>query len=137
MADCGQYFKCVSKDDFAPIDNVIVLGLLSGALTITAVIAGIAGAAVPGLGIVAGIVFMIAIFELCAFLHGGKLICIQDDACTIGRIMMLIPVGSDKSGFEKIDDDFTMNILPSPHSPVETRAEMTASDPTQGQIGRA
>src|SRR5258708_26949881 len=129
MADCGQFFKCVSKNDFKPLSNVIALGILSGVLTIAAIIAG---SAIPGLGVVAGVAFVIAIFELCAFLHGGKLVCIQDDACTIGRIAKLIPVGSDKSGFEKIDDDFTMNILLSPHSPVETRDEMTQSDPTQG-----
>ncbi|HVO01619.1 MAG TPA: hypothetical protein VMT54_05425 [Candidatus Cybelea sp.] len=133
MADCGQYFKCVSKDAFHPLSNVIALGILTGALVIAdIVVAVIAGAAIPGLGVVAGVAFIVAIFELCAFLHGGKLVCIQDNACTIGRIMELIPVGSDKSGFEKLDDDFTMNTLPSPHSPVETLAEMVASDPNQG-----
>lgn len=132
MANCGQYFKCVSKDAFKPLSNVIALGIMSGALVIVDIIAAIvSGAAVPGLGIVAGVLFIAAVFELCAFLHGGKLICIQDDSCTIGRIMELIPVGSDKSGFEKIDDDYTMNILPCPHSPVETSAEIAASDSVQ------
>jgi hypothetical protein len=133
MADCGQYFKCVSKDAFTPLDNVIALGILTGVLTIVAIVAAvITGAAIPGLGVVAGVLFIVAIFELCAFLHGGKLVCIQDDACTIGRIMELIPVGADKSGFEEMDDDFTLNILPSPHSPIELLSEMTASNPDQG-----
>lgn len=133
MANCGQYFKCVTKDNFKALSSVIALGILSGALLIVdIVVAVIAGAAIPGLGIVAAVAFVAAIFELCAFLHGGKLICIQDDACTIGRIMELIPVGSDKSGFEKMDDDFTINTLPCPHSPVEVLAEMTAVDPNQG-----
>lgn len=133
MANCAQHFKCVSKDDFKGLTSVIALGILSGTLTIIAIVAAvIVGAAIPGLGVVAGVLFVAAIFELCAFLHGGKLICIQDDACTIGRIMEIIPVGQDKSGFEKMDDDFTLNTLPCPHSPVEVLGEVTASDPQQG-----
>jgi hypothetical protein len=130
MANCEQYFKCVSKDNFKGLTSVIALGILSGGLVIVDILAAvIGGAAIPGLGVVAGVVFIVAIFELCAFLHGGKLICLEDNSCTIGRIMELIPVGADKSGFEKIDDDFTLNILPSPHSPVEELPEIIASDP--------
>lgn len=131
MANCGKHFKCTNH--YVGLTNVVALGILTGAMVIVDIVAAIfAGAAIPGLGVVAGLTFVAAIFELCAFLHGGKLICIQDDACTIGRIMELIPVGADKSGFEKMDDDFTMNILPSPHSPVELVTEMTATDPFQG-----
>ncbi|HEU4730017.1 MAG TPA: hypothetical protein VFT22_19100 [Kofleriaceae bacterium] len=119
----------MSQSAFKPLTNVIALGILSGTIALAAVLAG---SAIPYLGVVAGVVAVVAIFELCAFLHGGKLVCIEDGACTIGRIMKLIPVGSDKSGFEKIDDDFTMDILPSPHSPDEKVNEMVASDPNQG-----
>ena len=130
--NCGQHFKCVSKDNYKGLTIVIALGILSGSLLIVdIVVAIIAGAAIPGLGVVAGVLFVAAIFELCAFLHGGKLICIQDDICAIGRIMEFIPVGADKSGFEEMDDDFTINILPSPHSPVELLSEMTMSDSHQ------
>jgi hypothetical protein len=133
MADCGQYFKCVTKNNFTGLTSVIALGILTGALTIIDIVAAvITGAAIPGLGVVAGVLFIAAIFDLCAFLHGGKLICIQDNACTIGRIMELIPVGADKSGFEKLDDDYTINTLPCPHSPVEVLSEMTSVDPNQG-----
>lgn len=130
--NCGQYFKCVSQGAFKPLSSVIALGILSGSLILIDIVAAvISGAAIPGLGVVAGVLFVAAIFELCAFLHGGKLICIQDNTCTIGRIMELIPVGADKSGFEEMDDDFTINILPCPHSPVEVVGEMTATDATQ------
>jgi hypothetical protein len=136
MADCAQYFKCVSKDDYTGLTSTIALGILSGAMVIIDVVAAIfSGAAIPGLGIVAGVLFVVAIFELCAFLHGGKLVCIRDDTCVIGRIMEIIPVGADKSGFEKLDDDFTMNILPCPHSTVENKDDVAMSDPaTQGQF---
>ena len=119
--NCGKHFKCVSKDNYKGLTSVIALAILSGVLSL-----------MTAADVIAGVLFVAAIFELCAFLHGGKLICIQENACTIGRIMELIPVGADKSGFETIDDDFTFNILPSPHSPVELRSEMTMSDPYQG-----
>jgi hypothetical protein len=135
MADCGKHFKCVGTNSWTGLTNTIALGILSGALTIIAIVAAvIAGAAIPGLGVVAGVLFVAAIFELCAYLHGGKLICIEDGACTIGRLMKNHPVGSDKSGFEEMDDDFTMDILPSPHSPRETLVEMTGSDTAQGRF---
>lgn len=133
MADCGQFFKCVSPSNFKPLTSVIALGIISGALIIADIlIAIVSGAAVPGLGIVAGVLLIAAVFELCAFLSGGKLVCLGDDSCTIGRIMKLIPVGSDKSGFEKMDDDFTIDTLPSPHSPVELLSDITMTDPNQG-----
>ena len=118
MANCEQYYHCVTKDNFTGLTSTIALGILTGALTIIAIVAAvIGGAAIPGLGVVAGVLFVAAIFELCDYLHGGKLICLGDNSCVIGRIMEFIPVGSDKSGFEKIDDDFTFNILLSPHAP--------------------
>src|SRR5262245_8579019 len=134
MANCEKYYHCVTKDNFTGLTNVIALGILAGALTIIAIVAAvILGSAIPGLGVIAGAVFVVAIFELCAFLSGGKLICLGDNSCAIGRIMELIPVGSDKSGFEQLDDDFTMNTLPSPHSPVETLAEMTPPTACRGR----
>ena len=133
MADCGKHFKCVGTGQFVGVSSALVLAMLAGVMTLMDIlIAVVAGAAVPVLGILAGVVFVAAVFELCAFLHGGKLICIEDSSCTIGRLMELIPVGHGKSGFEKMDDDFTMNILPAPHSPHELREEMVASDPYQG-----
>ncbi len=135
MANCGKYYHCVTKDHFTGLTNVIALGILAGSLTIGAiVVAVINGAAIPGLGVVAGVVFIVAIFELCAFLSGGKLICLGDNSCAIGRIMELIPVGEDKSGFEKMDDDFTFNILLSPHAPSETKNEQVTVDPYQGKF---
>jgi hypothetical protein len=117
------------------VTSAIVLGILSGALIVADILAAIIGGSlVPGLGLVAAALLIAAIWELCAYLSGGKLVCLSDDSCTIGRIMELIPVGSDKSGFEKLDDDFTMNTLPSPHSPVELLSEMTVTDSNQGKF---
>jgi hypothetical protein len=133
MADCGQHFKCVTKDAYTGLTSIIALGILSGALIIVDIVAAVfAGAAIPGVGVVAGVLFVVAIFELCAFLHGGKLVCLKDDVCTIGRIMEIEEVGHGKSGFEKMDDDFCINTLPCPHSPIESPGEIIASDGYQG-----
>lgn len=133
--DCGKHYKCVSTADFKGLSSIIALGVFTGALVLIDVVAMvIAGVAIPGLGIVSGVLFVAAIFELCAFLHGGKLICIEENVCVIGRLMTVTQVGADKNGIEKMDDDFTFNILISPHSPVETCAEMVECDTTQGKF---
>jgi len=134
MANCGKHFKCVSASNFRPL-GAIALGLWAAGLIITDLLAGILGGApIPGLGVVGWALFIAAVFDLCRFLHGGKLVCLGDNSCAIGRIMNFVPVGADKSGLEKMDDDFCINILLSPHSPVETRNEIISSDPNQGKF---
>lgn len=134
MADCQKHFKCVSKDDFKPLTSTIALGVIGGVIMLSELIAAaFGGHTIPGVGVVGGVMIVIAVFELCAFLHGGKLICLQHDTCAIGRLVEIIPVGQDKSGLENMDDDFTMNIVLSPHSPTETLAEVIAADAGQGQ----
>ena len=133
--NCGKYFKCVSKSNFQPL-GAVALGFFTAGLIITdLIVAAATGSVIPGLGFVAWATFVAAIFDLCRFLHGGKLICLGDNICTIGRIMKLIPVGEDKSGLEKMDDDFTFHILPSPHSPYEfTANDILMTDPYQGKF---
>lgn len=123
MADCGQYYKCVSPGSYTGITSAIVLGIVSGTIAIVALIAALAGSAIPGLGVVAALFLIGAVIALCAYISGGKLVCIGEDACTIGRIMETTPPTA-----ADIDDDFTLNTLPSPHSPVETRDEVTATE---------
>lgn len=132
--NCGKHYKCVHKNDYKGL-GAIPLAILSGTMLIVDIVVAIfAGSAIPGLGIISAVVFIAAVFDLCAYLSGGKSVCLEEYACTIGRIMEFIPVGADKSGFEKMDDDFTFNILPAPHSPVELLAEIVATDPYQGKF---
>lgn len=132
--NCAKYYKCVSASNFHSL-GAMALGILFGTMMIIdIVVAVLTGSMIPGLGVIAWVIFIAAIFDLCRFLEGGKLICLGKSICCIGRIMELLPVGHGKSGFQKIDDDFTFNILPSPHSPEETANEIFMSDPYQGQL---
>jgi hypothetical protein len=132
--DCGKYFHCVNKNDYTGLTGLLAIGIIAGALTLIEVALLIfAGSAIPYFGIVTSVLFIAAVFELCAFLHGGKLICLGLNSCVIGRIAEFIPVGQDKSGFEKMDDDFTFNIILSPHAPIETASQMR-TDPNQGKF---
>jgi hypothetical protein len=93
-----------------------------------------AGFVIPLAGLVAGPLLIAAVWDLCRFLKGGKLVCLEKNVCVIGKVMELIPVGADKSGLKKMDDDFTFNILLSPHAEEETRNEIIMSDPFQGKF---
>jgi len=51
----------------------------------------------------------------CDYILGGKLVCLADaDECAFGHIISIEPVGSGKSGFDQIDNDFCFNVLLSP-----------------------
>ncbi len=106
--NCGKHFKCVRKEDYQPL-NAISLGILAAALLGAGIFA-------PGFGYIGGAFLIAAIWDMCRFLRGGKLVCLEDDVCVIGKVMELIPVWSDKDYFERMDDDFTFNILLSPHT---------------------
>jgi hypothetical protein len=63
-------------------------------------------------------------FLLCDYLLGGKLVCLAagDDRCAIGVVAGLEPVGAGKSGLEKLDNDFSFNILLAPLVPQDFAA---------------
>jgi hypothetical protein len=61
--------------------------------------------------------------QFCAYILGGKLICLGDkdhphDQCVIGRIMELEEVGYDKPFPQDIDNDYSIDLLLAPHVPV-------------------
>jgi hypothetical protein len=128
MADCQKHYHCVPVEDYRPL-AAATMALFA---VFVAVLTGIFSVP-PGGGIVAGIVWIAAVFDLCRYLHGGKLICHDLQVCVIGRVGELIPVGADKSFPDTMDDDFTFNIILSPHSSDETASEMVATDPYQGK----
>ncbi|MDK3074720.1 hypothetical protein QO034_16635 [Sedimentitalea sp. JM2-8] len=128
MADCHKHYFCVPPSEFKPLSAV--------ALAITSAVAILIGAVSGNVaaGIIGGAFWIAAVFELCHFLHGGKLICLEKGVCAIGRVAAVHPVGADKSGFEKMDDDFTFDLILAPHAANETKSEMIASDSNQGRF---
>lgn len=132
--DCAKYYRCTDPGDYKPL-GAIGIGLMVGGLALIDVLARLtAGVVIPGLGLVTGVLLIVGVFDVCRFLSGGKLVCIERDVCVIGRIMEFIPVGEGKSGFEKMDDDFTFNVILAPHSPAEEKEEVIESDPYQGKF---
>jgi len=49
------------------------------------------------------------LLNICEYLLHGKLVCLGGDRCAIGRVASFETV-DDKSGFEKIDNDFSINL---------------------------
>ena len=127
MANCQKHYHCVPSADFTPV--------AATTLAITAVILGVISGAIgnPIGGAISGGLWIAAVFDLCRFLEGGKLICLDLKVCVIGRLVELIPVGQDKSGFDKMDDDFTFNIVMSPHASIESVSDVAATDPFQSR----
>ena len=126
MADCQKHYHCVPASEYAPLEAA-TLAILA------VIIAAVSGFLGPAAGVTAGIFWIAAVFDLCRYLHGGKLICLGTKVCVIGRVVKLIPVGQDKSGLEQMDDDYTFNIVLSPHASTETVSDIAGTDPNQGK----
>jgi hypothetical protein len=98
-----QFTHCVKREDYT------VLNIAPEK------VAAIIGLFVPAAGwsVTIGAVLWAA-QDICEFITGGKLICLDGDRCAIGRIGHIEPVGFEKTGEEKIDDDFSLNIVLAP-----------------------
>jgi hypothetical protein len=127
MADCQKHYHCVQAADYRPVEAAT----LAISAVIFGVISGIGGN--PLGGAISGALWIAAVFDLCRYLSGGKLICHDLKVCVIGRLVKLIPVGADKSGFEKMDDDYTFNIVMSPHASTESISAIAATDRHQAK----
>lgn len=128
MSDCSKHFNCVTPANFQPLS----IGLPAALTVILGLLALIASNFV--LAAASAATMTILIFEVCAYLEGGKGICLRKNVCVVGRVLSLVPVGQDKSGFEKIDDDFTFNLMVGPHPSDTTREAIDAIDPVQGPL---
>jgi hypothetical protein len=95
-------------------------------------IASLLGGGVVGVPLlVAGVVMSLE--AACAFLLGGKLVCLGHNECAVGKIVQVEPVGFDKSFPETIDNDYCINVLLAPH--VEPVTEDTVrGDGGQGRL---
>lgn len=112
-----QYTHCVDIKDYKgdPRDSPAIVIALGGIFA-----AFFLGPVWFGLALVAG---YWAWQQFCAYILGGKLICMGDnvhshDQCVIGRIMELEEVGYDKPFPNDIDNDYSIDLLLAPHVPV-------------------
>jgi hypothetical protein len=124
-----QCKHCIPRDRFDELDFLSFIG------PILVFLGGIVLALATGpVGvIVATIGAWWALQKACAYLRGGKLVCIRKFDCVVGRVVELEPVGHHKSGFENIDDDYAANLLVAPHRPAATLAEIQG-DGLQGRL---
>lgn len=115
MAECKH---CTDTAAFTP------LGVAPGVVvTVFGVIAALFGG-----GAVAAAIVLIGMYvvldEVCRWIRGGKLICIERDQCAIGLVYGLEPVGFEKPFPEDIDNDYSVNIVLAPHLPSENEATL-------------
>ncbi|TMQ12121.1 MAG: hypothetical protein E6J91_21490 [Deltaproteobacteria bacterium] len=102
-----QYTKCVDRYDyeypnFGPEIFVAIAGLVYAISTF-------------GISLVLSLAAaMSALMKVCDYILNGKLVCLGDDQCAVGRVAAFETV-DDKSGVDKIDNDFSINLLLAPH----------------------
>jgi hypothetical protein len=75
-------------------------------------------------------------YQGCDYLLHGKLVCLGDDQCAIGRVASIETVDNSKTGFEKIDNDFCLNIAlcPDPLAGMLTYGEIVGMTDTATRI---
>ncbi len=123
MSEGPQYTSCVEKDDFVTVESYVgVANVLGAVAALLFVLAGFPAA---------GAIFALAagaeiLRKVAEWLLMHKLICLKnvkrrvfddpdpDRICVLGAVLDFERVGEDKSGFEKIDNDFALNLLLAP-----------------------
>ena len=86
----GRYTHCINRADYEPLeDDVEIVLFKTGAAS--------------------------ALKQICEYLLGGKLICLGETECAFGRVVGIEPVGFDKPFPTDIDNDWSFNLLLTPH----------------------
>lgn len=123
MSEGPQYTSCVEKVNWkSAIDAVGVADIVAAIGAILAVVAGL-----PAIGVIAAFAAGVEIIrKVAGWMLNTKLICLKnvkrrvsndpdpDRVCVLGRVLDFEKVGEDKSGFEKIDNDFALNLFIAP-----------------------
>ena len=106
-----QYTTCVQPEDYEAPNFTAEIVVAAAGLVLAFATFGIALIATVAAG-------MSALQKVCEYMLRGKLVCLGGDRCAIGRITGFETV-DDKSGFDRIDNDFSINILLAPHDLAE------------------
>jgi hypothetical protein len=110
-----KYTQCENVGDFDAADYAqktlfTNIGFVSKVFVVVALIA-IGGVLLPA-ALVAALLLVIA---YCNWWLNKRLICLGGDRCAIGLLVSVEPP-SEKTGFDSIDTDYSVNLLPAPHS---------------------
>ena len=131
-----QYTSCVDRHNYKD-PNFTAEIILAAAGLVYAIATG-------GLSLIASLyAAMSALRKICDYIMGGKLVCLGGTQCAIGRVAGFETV-DDKSGFDKLDNDFSINVLLAPHDLAifaqggdqKTNYDIVASDGMQGNLIR-
>jgi hypothetical protein len=129
-----QYTTCVNRKDYKNPNF--------DAETIIAATGLVFAFATGGLSLIASLfAAMAALLKVCEYILHGKLVCLGGEQCAIGRVTAFETV-DDKKGLDKLDNDFSINMLLAPHDlPIfaqggdqKTNYEIVANDGLQGNL---
>lgn len=123
-----QYTECVASGSFnsSPIIYSVALGLFTSLTALVGVLL-----ATGGLGVVAGlgIAGIAIVTTLLSFVHWwlyGRLICLGGERCAIGMVISVEPP-QEKSGFDRMDSDYSFNLLLPDRLPGATADDVIAN----------
>lgn len=125
-----MYTECVERDKYEDLDLTPEAVVAAGSFLLFGVV-GLFGSLVAA---------MSALRKILEYMLYGKLVCLGGDRCAVGRIAAFETV-DDKSGFDRIDNDFSMNLLLAPYDlefftqgSFEDRYKLVIKEPKQGAL---
>lgn len=122
-----QYTKCIDVNDYQVQIWQLAPGFVAAAaIAVVILLAG--GAIVPGVGV--GL--LLAIIAYCRWWLYGRLICLGKEVCAIGWVIT-VETPAEKSGLDKFDTDYSVNLCLAPFRLGATQAEVEV-EPVQGWI---
>jgi hypothetical protein len=109
-----QFTQCVSADHYiGPAAVQVIVGAAIGAIPLILGVAVSALALGPG-ALALLFIPLLAIIAYCRWWLYGRLICLGGDVCAVGRLLTVEPP-EGKSGLDKLDTDYSFNLLLAPH----------------------
>jgi len=123
-----QYTQCINAHSFrgSPIIEAVAAALFVSLLAIVTIIlatgglAGLAGGAAAALGVVTGLL------SFCHWWLYGRLVCLGGDRCAIGMIISVEPPSAKTPTFQRLDSDYSFNLLLPPLLPGASQADVIA-----------
>ena len=127
-----QFTQCVSANHYIGSEAAhLIVGAAIGAIPLILGIWFSALAWGPG-ALAALFIPLLAAIAYCRWWLYGRLICLGGDVCAVGRLLTAEPP-EGKSGWDRIDTDYSINLLLAPHGIGVTQTEVE-NDGIQGNL---